>query len=174
MNKLHVGDILVRFGRPYKIQKIKKGKKDDSETLVMKPCFTRSNSPLTYSIPVKSISDACIRKIQTKQKIKKLLQSLQKQPKSTNKMNTQVVKSIVQKDDMKESIQTIKRLWFEKHSPEHKFSITKRNALKKLMRRFVEEVAVVMGTPLQETRKKIEQSLQLCVTSLQDNQNQST
>jgi RNA polymerase-interacting CarD/CdnL/TRCF family regulator len=157
------GDMVVRFGQVCQITRIKKVKNDDGsleEILYYKPYFAeRQVNEVTYSISVKNLSMASIRKPISKKELIDLIKVLSKTIKVDVPINIIEYKEALSSNDPHEIAYTLKRIWIEKQEDAEGISKSKNELYKASMKILVEEVALLKKTTVSEAKKIIKKAL---------------
>ena len=113
-----VGDMIVRFGEVCQIIRIEQRKNDDGnaeEILYYKPYYAEKRiSDVIYSIPVKNLSLASIRKPISKKELLDLIKVLSKTIEVDVPFNIIEYKKAFNSNDPYEIAYTLKRIWIEK------------------------------------------------------------
>lgn len=163
--KFKVGDRIVRFGKIYRIFKIKKQKNIDGneeKIIFFRPYFKakREKKSLSFSIPVENIDRANIRRPVSKKELKELLTKLSEKSDIEKIINVTKAREVLVLSDLNKTIQILKALWREKNDKSQSLTKSKKDALDLSMRYLVEEIAFVSNTSLVTARKKIKKSLE--------------
>jgi RNA polymerase-interacting CarD/CdnL/TRCF family regulator len=162
-NKFKVGDKIVRFGEVCQITKIEKRKNDDGdaeEILYYKPYYAEpQTSKVTYSISVKNLSLASIRKPISKKELLDLIKVLSKTIEVDVPINIIEYKEAFNSNDPHEIAYTLKKIWIEKQEKADEISKSKNELYKASMKILVEEVALLKKTTVSKAEKIIKRAL---------------
>ncbi len=158
-----VGDMIVKFGEVCQIIRIEKRENDDGnaeEILYYKPYYAeRQFSEVIYSIPVKNLSLASIRKPISKKELLDLIKVLSKTIEVEEPINIIEYKKSFNSNDPHEIAYTLKRIWIEKQETADGISKSKNEIYKASMKILVEEVALLKKTTVSEAKKIIKKAL---------------
>lgn len=159
-----VGDKIVDFGQVFRVFKVEQKKNDQGEPeqlVYFKPYYkTKQNQGLVCSIPTKNIEQTQIRRPVSKNMLQKLLQNLSQKPKEKKPINTKKAHSVLNLNDIGETIRVLRRYWLDKKNQETNLTKAKKDILELSQRRLVEEIAFVLGIPVTKAREKVEKRLQ--------------
>lgn len=160
-----VGDKIVRFGKIYKIFKIKNQKTIDGneeKIIFFRPYFKakKEKRDLTFSIPVENIDRANIRRPVSKKELKELLTELSKESDIKKFIDVGKARKTLALNDFNKTIQILKALWREKDDKSQSFTKSKKDAFDLSMKHLVEEIAFVSDLSVITARKKIKKSLE--------------
>ena len=158
-----VGDMIVKFGEVCQIIRIEKRKNDDGnaeEFLYYKPYYAGQQvNEVTYSISVKNLSLASIRKPISKKELLDLIKILSKTIEVDVPINIIEYKEAFNSNDPHEIAYTLKRIWVEKQEEADGISKSKNELYKASMKILVEEVALLKETTIPEAERIIEKAL---------------
>ncbi|MBD3279640.1 MAG: hypothetical protein GF390_02925 [Candidatus Pacebacteria bacterium] len=158
-----VGDTLVRFGRVYRIFKVKNKKVNGNKQklIYFKAVYPKDHhSQVTCSIPIDNMSKTTIRKPFAKADLKKILKRFRRTPRNKKKINVKYAKEALKDNSLEKMAQFIRRLWREKQDPEINFSTTKKRLFSSFINRIKEELAYVLDLNPDQAKKKIMLSLE--------------
>lgn len=153
-----VGDKIIRFGRVYVIFKITQEEIDGERQTVIhfKPFYeTEATRSLVCSIPVANLDRTNIRLPMSMEKIEELLQVLQHRPPSNHKFNTRLAKEVLKGSDPFQIALLLKQLALVKEDPDINFTFTKRTIFSHGLKRLQEEIALVKGWELTDTKERL-------------------
>lgn len=157
INKLKIGDIIIRFGQVYKVFKTEK--KDDGTIISYKKLFKNPiKAPSIFSIPQNSIVNTKIRGSITKKGLDSLLGAELKAFEPDLEMNINTIKAVLNTDDPTEIMKIMKNLATERKINE-KFPFSKKEVYGTLLKRFSSEVAYVYKTNPEKGQEIIEEAL---------------
>jgi len=157
INKLKIGDIIIRFGQVYKVFKTEK--KDDTKIIFYKKFFENpGRAPSIFSIPQDSIGNTKIRGLIGKKDLGSLLGAELKAFEVDLEMNINTIKAILNTDDPMEIMKIMKNLATERKTNE-KFPFSKKEVYGTLLKRFASEVAYVYKTTPEKGQEIIEEAL---------------
>lgn len=161
INKLKVGDIVVRFGQVYEIFKIEK--KDQKKIIFYRKFFENTQrSASTFSIPQDSIVNTKIRGPISKKAMNSLLGEDLKAFVVDLEMNINTIKAVLNTDEPIEIMQIMKNLATERKTNE-KFPFSKKEIYSTLLKRFASEVAYVYHATPKKGEEIIEEALQKAI-----------
>lgn len=148
------GDVLVRFGKVYKIFKVKKNKKQKS--IYYKPLYVRTkrNNELICSIPLQNIKQTKIRRPLSKAKFEDFLISLNKLMKDETKVDLKD-KEIFYSINLTKKSKVLRKLWKAKHNLDRKISATEKNFFNRLIESTKEELAYLFEIDPDQAEQKI-------------------
>lgn len=159
-----VGDMIVRFGEVCQIIRIEKRKNDDGnaeEILYYKPYYAEHRvNEVTYSISVKNLSLASIRKPISKKELLDLIKVLSKTIEVDVPINIIEYKEAFNSNNPHEIAYTLKRIWIEKQEKADGISKSKNELYNASIKILVEEVALLKNTTVSEALKIIEKALE--------------
>lgn len=161
-----VGDKIVRFGKVYKIFRIKKQKTIDGneeKIIFFRPYFKEKKrilKDLTFSIPVENIDRTSIRRPVSKKELKELLTKLSEESDIKKFIDVGKARKTLALNDFNKTIQILKALWREKDDKSQSFTKSKKDVFDLLMKHLVEEIAFVSDLSVITARKKIKKSLE--------------
>lgn len=155
--KFKKGDKIVRFGRVYEIFKITEDENpvtEEEETIIhFKPLYeTQANQSLICAIPVDNLDKTSIRQPMSKEEMEELLDFLKSKIEMKKRFNTRQAKEILKSNDAEKISLILKKLAIVRRDPDTNFTYTKKRVFRQGLKRLQEEVALVMGMDLSETR----------------------
>lgn len=140
-----VGDVLVKFGKLYKIFKIKQQQDEEAtqDIAYYKPVFVKSKrEEMICSIPLSNISGAMLRRPIEKSKFEVFLNNLvEKKDMIEEKLQIKTMGDLVHSEDLEQKSKIIAHLWMKKQDPEVKVSTSEFNFLNELIESVAEELA---------------------------------
>lgn len=158
-----VGDMIVKFGEVCQIIRIEKRKDASGNTdkiLYYKPYYAEKQvHGVLYSISVKNLSLASIRKPISKKELLGLIKVLSKKVDVDEPVNIIEYKESFNSNDPYEIAYTLKRIWVEKQGEEEGISKSKNDIYKASMKILVEEIALLRNTSVSKAEKIIERAL---------------
>jgi RNA polymerase-interacting CarD/CdnL/TRCF family regulator len=157
-----VGDILVRFGKLYKIFKIKNIEAEGKEQkyLFYRLIFkTNYRQDVICSIPLANIEKTNIRRPLDIGQFKKFIKDLSKDIQD-KKIDVNKEKSIVYSEDLEEKSNLLSRLWCLKQDKEKNFNSSMKNLSQEVVNSVVEELAYLFDITVKEAEEKIYLNLQ--------------
>lgn len=158
MSKLKVGDKLVERGEIFRIFKIqiKKYNGETERIIHYRNYYTNSlNSSLFCSVPECNMGDHDIRSPVSKKEMKDALKRLRKKPKNTDALDVAEAKTVLNSNDVHQTLSVLKKYWREKKRDDENFTKAKRDVLSTAIERVVEETALVSGVSLDKAKDKI-------------------
>ena len=154
------GDTLIRFGKVYKIFKIKDKKVGGKiqPVIFYKKLFPGRVGNITCSIPVANLEKIKIRKPYSKKEFNEFLKLLKQNVDMEQDLNINNIKD-PHSLSLSDMATLMKRLWVEENDPDMKSSFSKRNLFSELFDLIKEEIAHVWGIDLDQAKEKIELAL---------------
>ena len=163
--KFRIDDKIVRFGRVYRIFKIKKqktfkGKKE--KTIFFKPYFKtkKEERDLIFSLPIEKISKINIRKPFSKNEIRELLSRLSEKSDVKEYINVTKAREVLTQNDPNKIVEILRTLWGEKNDESKNLTKSKKDIFKLSIKHLVEEIAFVLGISLVTARKRVRKALE--------------
>lgn len=157
LNKLKVGDVIIRFGQVYKVFKVEK--KDDKDMVYYQKVFTPENrTPSIFSIPQESVEKTKMRKALTKKELDNLLDKDLKEMEVDTSASLNALKAVRNTDDPTEVLQTLKLLTVLRHDAD-KLPFSKKEVYSSLLKRLGSEVAFVYDVDQDKAKEIIEKAL---------------
>lgn len=161
--KFKTGDKIVRSGQIHKIFKVRIKKNSENKkqrVLYYKHYFeTDKNKKLIYSIPASNIEKANIRKLLSKDGLKRLFKKLSKKSNSEKPVNITAAKERLILNNPFKTAEILRRLWAEKEDESTSFTKSKKDTFSAAVKSLVEEVAFLYDIPLKKAKKKIKSAL---------------
>lgn len=159
-----VGDHLVKFGKLYKITKIKEEKIGDSEEkermIYYRPVYIkRERHNVLCSIPEKNVNKIDIRRPHSKKALNNFLKNVAEITQADKKLRTKKVKTYVYTNNLDDVAYYMKNLWLEKKDPDINYVTSKRRVFEKLLATSKEEIAHTFDISLKKAEKKIFKAL---------------
>jgi RNA polymerase-interacting CarD/CdnL/TRCF family regulator len=172
-HEFKVGDHLVKFGKLYKITKIKEEEVADSKKteriLYYRPVYIqRERHNVLCSIPEKNVNKIDIRRPHDKKKLTTFLENLTEITQSENKLKTKKVKTYVYTNNLNDVAYYMKNLWLEKKDPDINYVTSKRRVFEKLLATSKEEIAHVFDISLESAEKRIFEAIEKNSKSQED------
>ncbi len=169
LKELKKGDVIIRFGIPYKISKVEKieveSEEEDEEpkkdrVIHFGPIYKdRRNETLRMSIPLSNIDKTTIREPVTKTRMREELKYLRSGEYQRTPFNHTKVKRMINSNDIHDVARVLKTLWEENRDEDRNYTISKRNTFKMVFRRFHHEAAHVLEMSLDEAEDKVKTAL---------------
>jgi len=144
---------VVRYGRMLKVMKISRG------VVFLKPCFNSGNNSggLSYSLPLKSLAMVKMRRVVTREELKKLLKLGLARPKKNESAGE--IKDSLENNHLPETIGVVRRLWLEKKVNLGSLPGGKLNMYRQALEQLTEELAIVRGLSLEKAKVTISSAL---------------
>ncbi|MFC1649769.1 hypothetical protein ACFL2C_03615 [Patescibacteria group bacterium] len=157
-----VGDKIVDYGHIYRIFEITKDDKngDSDRILHFRPFFSVDiTKDVVCSIPESSITDTTIRLPVKPKDIRGMITRLTVKPRYTEVPDAQDIKDLLNENDPEKVVDIIRILSAEKKK-ELGFTKSKSDILQLSKSHLVQEVALVLGIPLEKAERKVELALE--------------
>ncbi len=158
IEKLEVGDKIVRFGRVFEVFDVTKEKNpcsgEEEEIIHFKPVYaTQANQTLVCAIPIKNIERTNIRLPMSDEEVEALLKMMKGTVDDpTKRFNTRQAKEVLKSNDPEKIALILKRLAVVRRDPDTNFTYTKKRIFRQAMKRLQEEIALVKEIEIEEAR----------------------
>jgi RNA polymerase-interacting CarD/CdnL/TRCF family regulator len=152
--KFKRGDKVVKYGKTYRIVKVKKG------VIVYKPYFKEGgNNSLVSSIPLKSIKDNYIRKLVSKYRLREFIKKILYKRGRIEQVNITEIKASLGENDMSKTLTAVKKMWLEQKDKSRIMAKSRKDVYKQARRQATEEIALVRGVSLEEAKLMLDRAL---------------
>lgn len=159
LNKLKIGDVIVRFGQVYKVFKIEK--KDDKSMIFYKKLVKNlRHASSIFSIPQKSIEKTKIRPPISKKELDALLGPKLKAFEVDLTINLNTIKAVLNTDEPEDVVKMLKNLTAAREAGDGKLPFSKREVYDSLLNRLASEVAFVYDETEEKAKEIINQALE--------------
>ena len=156
-DSFQVDDVLVKFGKLYKIFQIKTKEIENKKVAYYKPIFIKNKrDEMICSIPLANISQAFFRKPLSKTDYQEFLSNLSKKRESfKEKVLIKSFSDLSGSDNLEKKSLLLSHLWYRKQHPDINLSTSEQNLFADLIESVLEELAFVLGLNLETAKKKI-------------------
>jgi len=157
------GDVFIGQGTVYKVAKIEKRENMAGESvdyLIYEPFFKTSRTKtLKCSMPVGNIDMTNKRDLVSKEELKKLLATVEEVSEKYESPLPSDITEVINGSPLERRLDVLKAMWLEKKDPDTKLSISKIGSFKKIFQQSSQEIAAVMGKPLEYAEELLEKKL---------------
>lgn len=158
-NDYKENDVLVKFGKLYKIFQIKSKEIEDTTKKIVyyKPLFIKNKrDEMVCSIPLNNIKKALMRKPFAQEEYKNFLSRLsQRRDSFKEKVQIKSFTDLSTSDDLEKKSLIISHLWYRKQNPDINLSTSEQNLLTDLIDSVTEELAFVLGLNVDSAKEVI-------------------
>ncbi|MEA3355271.1 MAG: hypothetical protein U9Q63_02170 [Patescibacteria group bacterium] len=153
--KFKRGDNLIKYGKAYKVIKIKNG------VLFYKPYFKKKkDNSLVCSIPAENIENNYIRKPISNYQLNKLIKKILYKKGRIVQTNIIKIKASLGKNKIGKTLKVVKKLWLEQKDKDKTMAKSKKNAYKQARQQVIEEISLARNISLAKAKLVLDRALE--------------